>query len=233
MVGRSGDLQKLISHRRERSRSVKREGEDEGNLDHQRWAKAYSPALPPALLALCMADHCGVCDAPFNGPGQGLSHYEGGKHAKKIHFQLTELYRHVPNEEMPKLVSATAKKVEGKSYKTGLKMREEQGPSLPTVEELAEAMAQPLTGMQEEARDQWDPPLTRNVLVLIREDQCAVCNVVHSSEVDAWSHYAGRPHEKLLQKLLVERTPKGGKVPQTRRSKLREAAAGAMAISIV
>ena len=239
-LGRGGDLQQFISHRRERSRSVKRErsrsvkrerrsgspARNEGGLDHRRWAALYRPALPPAVLALCMADHCGVCDAPFNGPGQALSHYEGGKHAKKIHFQLYNIYRHIPNEEMPTLVSAIAKKAESKG---GSGSKEQVVVALPTPEELSEAMEQPLTDLQEQARDLWDPPLTMDVLVLIKADQCAVCNIAHTSEVDAYAHYAGRPHEKKLQLLLVERAGQGGVVPVTRRSKCLEAAAGAMA----
>ena len=69
----------------------------------------------------------------------------------------------------------------------------------------------PLTALQEEHRDVWEPPLSADVLALIREDQCGVCdNLQHSSLVMAYGHYHGRKHEKKLLKLLAE---KGGEVP--------------------
>ena len=69
----------------------------------------------------------------------------------------------------------------------------------------------PLTALQEEHRDVWEPPLSADVLALIGEDQCGVCdNLNHSSLVMAYGHYNGRKHEKRLLKLLAE---KGGEVP--------------------
>ena len=74
----------------------------------------------------------------------------------------------------------------------------------------------PLTAMQEEHRDVWEPPLSADVLALIREDQCGVCdNLQHSSLVMAYGHYQGRKHEKRLLKLLAE---KGGEVPTKKSS---------------
>ena len=68
-----------------------------------------------------------------------------------------------------------------------------------------------LTASQEEQRDLWDPPLSAEVLALIKEDQCGVCDNLHlSSAVVAHGHYHGRKHEKRLLKLLAE---KGGEMP--------------------
>ena len=53
--------------------------------------------------------------------------------------------------------------------------------------------------------------MSAEVLALIKEDQCGVCdNLHHSSLVMAYGHYHGRKHEKRLLKLLAE---KGGEVP--------------------
>ena len=68
-----------------------------------------------------------------------------------------------------------------------------------------------LTALQEEHRDLWDPPLSPELLPLIKEGQCGVCdNLQLSSAVVAYSHYHGRKHEKRLLKLVAE---KGGEVP--------------------
>ena len=57
----------------------------------------------------------------------------------------------------------------------------------------------------------WDPPLSAELLALVKEDQCGVCdNLQLSSAVVAYGHYHGRKHEKRLLKLVAE---KGGEVP--------------------
>ena len=69
-----------------------------------------------------------------------------------------------------------------------------------------------LTPRQQEQRELWEPPLSNEVLVLIKEDECGVCdNLQLSSEVVAHGHYHGRKHEKRLLKMLAD---KGGEVPK-------------------
>ena len=78
--------------------------------------------------------------------------------------------------------------------------------------ELAGAMELPLTPRQQEQRELYDPPLTPEVLALIKEDECGICDKLQlSSEVVAHGHYHGRKHEKRLLKLLAD---KGVKVPK-------------------
>ena len=78
--------------------------------------------------------------------------------------------------------------------------------------ELAGTMDLPLTPRQQEQRELYDPPLEPEVLALIKEDECGICdNLQLSSEVVAHGHYHGRKHEKRLLKML---TDKGGKVPK-------------------
>ena len=68
------------------------------------------------------------------------------------------------------------------------------------------------TPRQQEQRELWEPPLSNEVLVLIKEDECGVCdNLQLSSEVVAHGHYHGRKHEKRLLKMLAD---KGGEVPK-------------------
>ena len=78
--------------------------------------------------------------------------------------------------------------------------------------ELAGTMELPLTLMQQEQRDLWEPPLVPELLALIKEDECGICdNLRLSSEVCAHSHYHGKKHEKRLLKMLAD---KGGSVPK-------------------
>ena len=78
--------------------------------------------------------------------------------------------------------------------------------------ELAGTMELPLTPRQQEQRDLWEPPLVPELLALIKEDECGICdNLRLSSEVCAHSHYHGKKHEKRLLKMLAD---KGGSVPK-------------------
>jgi len=65
---------------------------------------------------------------------------------------------------------------------------------------------------QQEQRELYEPPLPQELLALIKEDECGICeNLQLSSEVVAHGHYHGRKHEKRLLKMLAD---KGGKVPK-------------------
>ena len=100
------------------------------------------------------------------------------------------------------------------------KRKKKEGGPTPTITgqtesflaELAGTMELPLTLMQQEQRDLWEPPLVPELLALIKEDECGICdNLRLSSEVCAHSHYHGKKHEKRLLKMLAD---KGGSVPK-------------------
>ena len=106
-----------------------------------------------------------------------------------------------PNEPMPKRIK-----------KGGGPTPTITGQTESFLAELAGTIDLPLTPRQQEQRELWDPPLAPEVLALIKEDECGICDKLQlSSEVVAHGHYHGRKHEKRLLKMLAD---KGGKVPK-------------------
>ena len=106
-----------------------------------------------------------------------------------------------PNEPMPKRIK-----------KGGGPTPTITGQTESFLAELAGTMDLPLTPRQQEQRELWEPPLAPEVLALIKEDECGICDKLQlSSEVVAHGHYHGRKHEKRLLKMLAD---KGGKVPK-------------------
>ena len=181
------------SSRREEARSGL-QGPHEASSSSS-WVSRYSAPLPASLVALCSSSLCSLCSTPLSGPLQAQEHYVGARHARRVQARLEQAFMEDPTQPLPQLIGATS------TWE-----KEEGGPAMLTVEELAEAMTQPLTTLQEEARDLWDPPLPRDVLVLIREEQCDICHVAMNSEVSMVAHYGGGPHQKALQRLLAGRS---------------------------
>jgi len=205
--GRRSRTRSRSRRRRTRSRSPdsstarikKKFQEDRPN---RRWTKKYDLPLPKTILDLCEEEECRICGIVITSMLVCEQHYDGAKHNRKIAVELEKFHQENPKEPMPKRV------------KTG------GGGPTPTITgqaesflaELAGAMELPLTPRQQEQRELYDPPLAPEVLALIKEDECGICDKLQlSSEVVAHGHYHGRKHEKRLLKLLAD---KGVKVPK-------------------
>merc|ERR1719278_2568263 len=202
--GRRSRTRSRSRRRRTRSRSPdsstarikKKFQEDRPN---RRWTKKYDLPLPKTILDLCEEEECRVCGIVITSMLVCEQHYDGAKHNKKIAVELEKFHQANPNEPMPK--------------------RKKGGPT-PTITgqtesflaSLAGTMDLPFTPRQQEQRELWEPPLAPEILALIKEDECGVCdNLQLSSEVCAHAHYHGKKHEKRLLKMLAD---KGGKVPK-------------------
>jgi len=204
--GRRSRTRSRSRRRRTRSRSpdsstakIKRKFQED--RPNRRWTKKYDAPLPKTILDLCEEEECRICGIVITSMLVCEQHYDGAKHNRKIAVELEKFHQENPNEPMPKRIK-----------KGGGPTPTITGQTESFLAELAGTMDLPLTPRQQEQRELWEPPLAPEVLALIKEDECGICDKLQlSSEVVAHGHYHGRKHEKRLLKMLAD---KGGKVPK-------------------
>lgn len=159
------------------------------NRPHLRWTMKYDKPLPQQILDKCRENECQLCGVKFTGPAHGEQHYEGTKHGKKVVVELENLFSDSPDEPRPK------------------KQKSDWAPSISSqtdlfLANLADNINVPLTPRQLEQKELWEPPLPMEIVLMIKERSCYVCNVPLTSHSMATSHFNGRPHEKKIVKVL-------------------------------
>merc|ERR1719278_1723537 len=202
--GRRSRTRSRSRRRRTRSRSpdsttAKIKKKFQEDRPNRRWTKKYDLPLPKTILDLCEEEECRICGIVITSMLVCEQHYDGAKHNRKIAVELEKFHQANPNEPMPK-------------RKKNMPTPTITGQTESFLAELAGTIDLPLTPRQQEQRELWDPPLAPEVLALIKEDECGICDKLQlSSEVVAHGHYHGRKHEKRLLKMLAD---KGWKVPK-------------------
>lgn len=159
------------------------------NRPHLRWTMKYDKPLPQQILDKCREKECQLCGVKFTGPAHGEQHYEGTKHGKKVVVDLENIFSHSPDEPRPK------------------KQKSDWSPTICSqtdlfLANLADNIKVPLTPRQVEQKELWEPPLPMEIVVMIKERSCNVCNVPLTSHSMATSHFNGRPHDKKIVKVL-------------------------------